>query len=61
MNEIKYMPKWKKNETEFSVSISNDGNGSHVCRIPKPIIEKLGNPNRIKFVLSGKKIFIDMG
>ncbi len=55
------MPKWKKDETEFSVSVSNDGNGSNVCRIPKPVIEKLGNPDRIKFVLSGKKIVIDIG
>ena len=55
------MPKWKKDATEFSVSVSNDGNGSNVCRIPKPIIERLGHPDRIKFVLSGKKIVIDIG
>ena len=52
------MPKWKKDETEFSVSVSNDGNGSHVCRIPKPIIEKLGKPNKIKFVVKSNRISI---
>ena len=46
MDEIRYMPKWKKDETEFLVSVSNDGNGSNVCRIPKPILKKLGNPNK---------------
>ncbi len=50
------MPKWKKDATKFLVSVSNDGNGSNVCRIPKPIVEKLGNPDRIKFVISGKGI-----
>ncbi len=52
------MPKWKMDETEFSVSVSNDGNGSNVCRIPKPIMEKMGQPNRIKFIIKDKKILV---
>ena len=55
------MPKWKKDETEFNVSISPDGNGSHSCRIPKPILKKLGKSNKIKFVIEGKKIMIRTG
>ncbi len=54
------MPKWKKDETEFTVSVNDDGNGSHVCRIPKPIIEKLGKPNKIKFMVKNDKIGIDI-
>ena len=52
------MPKWKTGETEFSVSVSNDGNGSNVCRIPKPIMEKMGQPDRIRFVIKDKKIMV---
>ena len=52
------MPKWKANETEFSVSVSDDGNGSNVCRIPKPIMEKMNQPNRIKFIIKDKKIIV---
>lgn len=53
------MPKWKKDATEFIVSVNDDGNGSNICRIPKPIIEKLGQPEKIKFVIDGKKITIN--
>ena len=52
------MPKWKSDATEFEVSVSNDGNGSHVCRIPKPIMEKLGEPEKIKFVIRSKSIIV---
>lgn len=51
------MPKWKKNETEFDVSL-NEISGSHICRVPKPIVERLGIPNAIKFVIDGKKILV---
>ena len=43
------MPKWKKGATDFPVSVNDDGNGGHICRVPKPIVEKLGITNSIKF------------
>ena len=55
------MPKWSKNETDFSVSISSDGKGSHVCRIPKPILKILNNPNSIRFVVDDEKIIVKIG
>lgn len=55
------MTRWKKDETEFSVKISDDGSGSLICRIPKPIIDRLGSPSSIKFVISGKKVIVEGG
>ncbi|MDE1829230.1 MAG: hypothetical protein KGI25_02795 [Thaumarchaeota archaeon] len=50
------MTRWKKDEKEFDVKLTFDGTNSWVCRVPKPILEKLGMPEKIKFVLEGKKI-----
>jgi hypothetical protein len=53
------MPKWKKDETKFEVSVnSNPTRGSQV-NIPKPVLERLGNPKRIRFVVKGKRIEVE--
>ena len=45
------MPKWKADATEFSVNITyNTEKGSQI-RVPKPILEKIGNPEKLKFVI----------
>ena len=54
------MPKWKKNETEFNVAL-DENSGSHICRVPKPIVEKLGIPDSIKFVIDGRNILVKVG
>lgn len=52
------MPKWKKDSKEFTVSVNyNDSRGAQ-SSIPKPIIEKLGNPETITFTIEGKKVRI---
>ncbi|MDH3657174.1 MAG: hypothetical protein OEM77_03465 [Nitrosopumilus sp.] len=52
------MTKWKKDAKEFIVSVNyNDARGSQ-CNIPKPILEFLGEPDRLKFVISGKSVKI---
>ena len=43
------MPKWKKYETKFLVSINEDGNGGNICRIPKPVYDHLELSNSIIF------------
>jgi hypothetical protein len=43
------MPKWKKDETEFTVSVTYHKHRGYQSYIPKPIIEKLGNPESLKF------------
>jgi hypothetical protein len=50
------VPKWKKDETEFHVSVSHHETRGYQCYLPKPIMEFLGKPELIKFVIVGKKI-----
>ena len=49
------MPKWKKGETKFTVRISYDNRRGIQAYIPKPIMELLGNPDKITFTIRGKK------
>ncbi len=48
------MPKWKKDAKEFTVSVNFNENRGYQSSIPKPIMEALGDPNFVKFVLKGK-------
>jgi hypothetical protein len=50
------MPKWKKDETEFTVSVTHHEHRGYQCYIPKPIMEKLGNPESLKFVVKNAEI-----
>jgi len=48
------MPKWKKNATEFTVGVNYYEKRGYQSSIPKPIIEFLGTPGRITFVITKK-------
>ena len=50
------MPKWKKGETEFSVSLGFDKKKGYWVTVPKPIVQLLGEPDKITFEIKGKKI-----
>lgn len=50
------MPKWKKNETEFPVTVSYHETRGYQAYIPKPLMEFLGTPEAIKFIIKGKKV-----
>jgi hypothetical protein len=52
------MPKWKKDAKEFIVSINHNKSRGYQSSIPKPIIEALGDPNKLKFTINGKDIKI---
>ena len=52
------MPKWKKDATEFPVSINYVEKRGYQSSIPKPVIDILGRPSAIKFIVKGKKIEI---
>lgn len=54
------MTRWKEGEKQFPVKLTSDHKGSTICRIPKPILDQLGSPSSIKFVISGKKIVVDV-
>jgi len=52
------MPKWSKDAKEFSVSVHySDKKGSQI-RVPKPILDRLGKPDKITFLVKGNKIEI---
>ena len=53
------MGRWKKDETKYTVNPNYDKRRNCIAITPKPIIEKLGMPDRIQFVTNGKKITID--
>lgn len=52
-----------KDAKEFNASLSKsknrDGSISLICRVPKPITDRLGSPSSIKFVISGKRIIVE--
>ena len=51
------MPKWKKDETKFTVSLGQNDVKGYWCTVPKPIVELLGNPEKITFAITkGKHI-----
>lgn len=51
-----FVPKWKKNATEFTVSVNHNEARGYQSSLPKPVMELLGNPESIKFVIKGKKV-----
>ena len=46
------MPKWKKDAKEFVVGVNFVENRGYSSSIPKPVIERLGNPESIKYVFN---------
>ena len=53
------MPKWKEGATEFTVSVGYSENRGYACTIPKPVIDALGEPDRITFIIKGKRVEIE--
>jgi hypothetical protein len=53
------MPKWKKDQIEFPVTVSSHETRGFQAYIPKPLMEILGNPKSIKFVIHGKEIHVE--
>ncbi len=55
------MPKWKKDATEFEVSVTHHEHRGYQAYLPKPIMDILGSPKAIKFVIKGKRIELEAG
>ncbi len=51
------MPKWKKDSTQFTVSVNPTEKGVRVY-LPRPLYEHLGEPSDITFVIEGKRVLI---
>lgn len=55
------MPKWKKDSNEFTVGISYSDTRGTQSYIPKPIIDFLGEPESLKFIIKGKIVQVIAG
>ena len=55
------MPKWKKGAKEFTVGVNYNDKRGYQSSIPKPVIDALGNPEEIKFIIDGKRVEIATG
>jgi hypothetical protein len=55
------MPRWKKDQKEFIVSVTHHEHRGYQSYLPKPIMEMLGNPNTIKFIIKNTKVELEAG
>jgi len=53
------MAKWKEGAIEFTVGVGYSENRGYACTIPRPVIEALGEPERITFMIKGKRVEIE--
>lgn len=49
------MGRWKKDAREFVVGVNYVENRGYSSSIPKPVVEILGNPDSIKYVVNDDK------
>lgn len=56
------MGKWKKDDSEFTVSvIPNIKCRTNYSYIPKPVLNLLGGPQRLTFVIENGKVMVKAG
>jgi hypothetical protein len=51
---VQLMPKWKEGATEFTVSVNSHPTRGTQVNIPKPVMEALGEPEKITFSIKAK-------
>lgn len=49
------MGRWKKDAKEFIVGVNYVENRGYSSSIPKPVVEILGNPDSIKYIVNDDK------
>jgi hypothetical protein len=55
------LPKWKQDAKEFTVSVDCNPDRGCKVQVPKPIMELLGNPQKIKYIIRGQRIEFENG
>ena len=54
------MTKWGPGATDFTVAVTTNAQaGTRYSNIPKPVLVKLGNPNRIRFSIRGETVVVE--
>jgi len=51
------MPTWKKGAKEFTVSVAYGKKDTKIA-FPKPLAAFLGKPDKITFVIEGKRVLV---
>ena len=52
--------RWAKGATEFTVGVTrNKQNNTRYSYIPKPVMELLGYPPRLKFVICDGRVMVE--
>lgn len=53
------MPRWRPDAKVFDVVVSrNPDRKTNTSCVPKPVLDKLGNPDRLRFIIRGDKIVV---
>lgn len=56
------MPRWKKGTTEFPVVVNHiRSRNACTCSLPRPLLEHMGDPETIVFVIDGKGVRVEVG
>ena len=55
------MTRWAKEQSEFTVKLNHDARRGCIAIIPKPVLENLGIPERLTFVMSNGQILVTAG
>ncbi|MCL4519869.1 MAG: hypothetical protein M1587_11810 [Thaumarchaeota archaeon] len=50
------MPKWKEGINKYVVGVGYSENRGYACTIPRPVIQVLGEPEKIAFVVKDGKV-----
>ena len=53
------MPKWSKDAKVFEVAINYSDSRGYQTIIPRPVMEKLGESKRVRFIIKGEKVEVE--
>jgi hypothetical protein len=53
------MPKWSKDAKVFEVAINYSDSRGYQTIIPKPVMEKLGESKRVRFIIKDSKVEVE--
>lgn len=54
------MTKWPPGATDFTVAVTTNAQaGTRYSNIPKPVLVKLGNPDRVRFSIQGDAVVVE--
>ncbi len=53
------MPKWSKDAKEFEVAVNYTDHSGYQTIVPRPVMEKLGESKRIRFIIRDSKVEVE--